>query len=105
MIQEVEAVLDAPGSIPGEEGRKSIITLVPRIGTVNVNESVRESVRGIMEEDIGLEDTIGITKMREPIGIGELVVQQGEAREGGSMMMTAGRGEANGARGVGTRVL
>ena len=39
MILGVEAVLDAPGSIPGEEGRKSIIILVPRIGTVNANES------------------------------------------------------------------
>ena len=71
----------------------------------NVNESARESVRGIMGEGIGLEDTIGIMKMRELIGIGELVVQEGEAREGGSMMMTAERGEASGARGVGTRVL
>ena len=72
---------------------------------MNVNVNARESVRGIMGEGIGLADIIGITKMRELIGIGEVVVQEGEAREEGSMMMTAGRGEASGARGVGTRVL
>ena len=105
MILGVEVVLDAPGSIPGEEGRKSIIILVPKTGTVNANESARESVKGTMEEGIGLADTIGIMKTRELIGTGEAVVQEGEALEGGSMMMTAGRGEASGARGVGTRAL
>ena len=63
----VEAVLDALGSIPGEEGRKSTITLVPKIGTVNANESARgtEKENGKEKESANANGSVqGVRRVR-----------------------------------------